>query len=152
MRYSTNFTQHAAKSLQITMATQARTCVTHRPDWRHPADRSPIASSEKSDARERRSLADPRWTANRRRPVIGNVTRQLRWGQLGCRFHGSRRQDCLASEGMAPNTHANVRPTGVKSIQIFGVFAYFASSWNPPIPHSGRQRQSGENPASIRIT
>jgi hypothetical protein len=75
MRYSKNCTRPAGNFLQITMVTLLRTCATHRPDWKHQADRSRTASSEQSDARERRSQADQQWKVNRRRPVIGDVTR-----------------------------------------------------------------------------
>jgi hypothetical protein len=66
---------HAArrKILADYNGTRRRTCVTHKPDSKRQADRSLIASSEQSDARERRSQANWQWRINRRRPVIGDA-------------------------------------------------------------------------------
>jgi len=73
MRFSTTFTPPVEKYLRITMATWQRTCATRKPGWKRPVNRSLTASSEQSDAPERRKRALRQWKANRRRPAIGDV-------------------------------------------------------------------------------
>ncbi len=68
-----NFTLSADNCLPNIKATQPHICVTRRRDWKHPAGRLPTASSEQSDAPERRSQANSWWTVNRPLPVIGDV-------------------------------------------------------------------------------
>ena len=61
------------KSLLTGMATRQHTYAMPKRGWKRPAARFRNASSEQSDARERRSRAGLKWTALRRRPVIGDV-------------------------------------------------------------------------------
>jgi len=68
-----NFMLLAERYLPNTAAIRQLTCGTHKLDLKRQADRSTAASSEQSDARERRSQAELKWTINRRRPVIGDV-------------------------------------------------------------------------------
>src|SRR5687768_18210295 len=73
MPYWMNFTLPADKFLPTTTATRPPTCETHRLDWKHLGERLPAASSEQSDAPERRSPANSQWKVNRRCAVIGDV-------------------------------------------------------------------------------
>jgi len=65
--------QLGAKSLLTGMATRQHTYAMPKRGWKRLAARFRNASSEQSDARERRSRGGLKWTAFRRRPVIGNV-------------------------------------------------------------------------------
>lgn len=71
-----NCMQLGAKSLLTGMATRQHTYAMPKRGLKRLAARFRNASSEQSDARERRTRAGLKWTAFRRRPVIGNV-RQL---------------------------------------------------------------------------
>jgi len=55
------------------MVTRLLTCGTHKRDSKRLDDRSGGASREQSDARERRSRTESKWTISRRRPVIFDV-------------------------------------------------------------------------------
>lgn len=61
------------KYLPNTMATQRLTFATRKKGWKRRADRSPTASSEPSDAPERRIRANCQRRISPRRPVIGDI-------------------------------------------------------------------------------
>ena len=75
-----NFMLLAERYLPNTTAIRQLTCGTRKLDLKRQADRSPAASSEQSDAPERRSRPNRPWQITRRRPVIGDV--ELNRGDL----------------------------------------------------------------------
>lgn len=102
-----NFTPHVGNYLPNTTATRRPICVTRRPGWWRPVAQSRTASSEQSDAPERRSQATWRWRLKRRRPVIGSVrcsaicarNDDSRWTELEG-LH-SRIQQCVSNCAVA---------------------------------------------------